>query len=103
VQGDGCHVWQHDACVGVGEAQSLPRAFHCELCRAALADPFWEAVPAGVFPPALLQPAPPPGAGPGYIARRPLPDNVRVRVRVRSRFTIRVTIRLRVSWDYSES
>ena len=41
VQGDGCGVWQHDTCVGIGEAQSLPRAFHCELCRAALADPFW--------------------------------------------------------------
>ena len=78
MQGDGCRVWQHDACVGIGEAQPLPRAFRCELCRAALADPFWEAIPAGVFPPALLQPAPPPGAGPGYIARRPLPDNVRL-------------------------
>ena len=41
MQGDGCRVWQHDACVGIGEGQPLPRAFHCELCRATLADPFW--------------------------------------------------------------
>ena len=77
VQGEGCGVWQHDTCIGIGEGAPLPRSFHCELCRAALADPFWEAVPAGVFPPALLQPAPPPGVGPGYVARRPLPESVR--------------------------
>ena len=71
-------MWQHDTCVGIGEGAPLPPSFHCELCRAALADPFWEAVPVGVFPPALLQPAPPPGAGPGYIARRPLPESVRL-------------------------
>ena len=76
VQGEGCRVWQHDTCVGIAEGQPLPRVFHCEQCRAALADPFWEMVHP-VFPSALLQPAPPPGVGPGYIAPRPLPPNVR--------------------------
>lgn len=43
----GCGVWQHANCVGVGgDAQPAGGPFHCELCRAKRADPFWEVLEA---------------------------------------------------------
>ncbi len=43
----GCGVWQHANCVGVaGDTQPAGGPFHCELCRAKRADPFWEVLEA---------------------------------------------------------
>lgn len=51
-QGRGCGVWQHCDCLGLAVP---PAKFLCELCRARLADPFWE-VTEQVLPPSRLKP-----------------------------------------------
>ena len=51
-QGRGCGVWQHCDCLGLA---APPAKFLCELCRARLADPFWE-VTEQVLPPSRLKP-----------------------------------------------
>lgn len=50
-------MWQHDGCVGIEAAKPLPVIFHCELCRAARADPFWRTTDGTLFPPSRLVPS----------------------------------------------
>lgn len=40
LQGDGCGVWQHTACLGLSP-NALPENFFCETCTAQRADPYW--------------------------------------------------------------
>eukprot|EP00898_Chlorokybus_atmophyticus_P007112 jgi/Chlat1/7401/Chrsp6S07487 len=55
VQCDGCGVWVHCSCFGLGAVESdLPAQYYCDVCRAARADPFWQSV-AVVFPSTMLQ------------------------------------------------
>ncbi|KAI3425891.1 hypothetical protein D9Q98_007864 [Chlorella vulgaris] len=53
-QGKGCGVWQHADCVGLAHLSAMPPNFLCEVCRAKLADPFWEPTLA-VLPPTRLK------------------------------------------------
>lgn len=66
LQGEGCGVWQHCACVGV-DATALPKHFWCETCTVQRADPFWRAISHHqLMPPARLLPSLHPGmATPG--------------------------------------
>lgn len=57
LQGELCGVWQHDSCVAIQASQPLPQVFHCEMCRAGRADPFWRTVDGGLFPPSCLVPS----------------------------------------------
>jgi hypothetical protein len=51
-----CGASQHRACMALPEAGPLPAGYLCERCRAALADPFWEAVEPALLPPVRLRP-----------------------------------------------
>lgn len=66
LQCQGCHIWQHKACVLPSEQpqQPRPREFYCERCRLARADPFWETLDTPVCADMLLRPT-------GVTARNP--------------------------------
>lgn len=50
-----CGYWQHRDCLGIASHGPQPANFHCEDCRARLADPFWEPMEA-LLPAVKLKP-----------------------------------------------
>ena len=70
-QDPGCGVWQHLECLGLNP-QQLPSSFVCELCRARLADPFWERMLEVLQPSCLKPQASGGGGGRGGSRQHPL-------------------------------